>query len=87
MADEIKGKVGESLRDNVESLRLSQDLATIKTDVELDVGIDDLDAREADTDALRKLYSHFELRSLLRGLDEEAGDRPEPATDAGGDGV
>ena len=79
--EEIKGKVGESLRDNVESLRLSRDLATIKTDVELDVGIDDLDAREADTDALRKLYSHFELRSLLRGLDEEAGDRPEPATD------
>jgi DNA polymerase-1 len=75
---DIKGKVGESLRDNVDSLRLSQNLATIKTDVGLDVGIGDLKARAADTDALRKLYSHFELRALLRGLDEEAGEVPEP---------
>ena len=81
--EEIKGKVGESLRDNVKSLRLSQDLATIKTDVGLDVGIDDLKASEADTDVLRKLYSHFELRSLLRGLDEEAVDVPAQADDQG----
>ena len=68
--EEIKGKVGESLRDNVEQLRLSQELATIKKDVELDIGVDDLKASDADTDALRKLYSHYELRSLLRQLDE-----------------
>jgi DNA polymerase-1 len=79
--DEIKGKVGESLRDNIESLRLSQDLATIKTDVGLDVGIDDLKASEADTDALRKLYSHFDLRSLLRGLDEGAAEEPQRSND------
>jgi DNA polymerase-1 len=75
--EEIKGKVGESLRDNIESLRLSQNLATIKTDVGLNVDIDDLKAGEADTDALRKLYSHFDLRSLLRGLDEEAAEEPQ----------
>ena len=79
--EEIKGKVGESLRDNVESLRLSQDLARIKIDVGLDVGIDDLKAGEANTEALRKLYSHFDLRSLQRGLDEEAGGQPEQADD------
>jgi DNA polymerase-1 len=79
--EEIKGKVGESLRDNIESLRLSQNLARIKTDVGLDVGIDDLKAREADTEALRKLYSHFDLRSLLRGLDENTGEVPEQADD------
>ncbi len=77
--EEIKGKVGESLRDNVESLRLSQELATIKIDVDLDVSIDDLDASERDVEALRSLYSHYELRSLLRRLDDEAGEAPEPA--------
>ena len=77
--DEIKGKVGESLRDNVELLRLSKDLATIRTDLDLDVGIDDLDAREADAGVLRKLYSRYELRSLLRQLDEKSGEAPEPA--------
>ncbi len=76
--EQIKGKVGESLRDNVESLRLSQELATIKRDIELDVGIDDLTATAGDTDALRSLYSHYELRSLLRQLDEGDGAEPEP---------
>ena len=71
--EEIKGKVGESLRDNVDQMRLSQELATIKKDVELDVHIDDLKAVDADNETLRKLYSHYELRSLLRQLDE-AGD-------------
>jgi DNA polymerase-1 len=77
--DEIKGKVGESLRDNVEQLHLSRELATIKRDVGLDVGIDDLKAGTADTEALRKIYSHFELRALLRQLDE-ADDTPVEAT-------
>jgi DNA polymerase-1 len=80
--DEIKGKVGESLRDNVDSLNLSKELATIRTDVDLDVGIDDLTAGDGDPDALRKLFSHFELRALLRQLDEETdGAPPEPVED------
>ncbi len=76
--DQIKGKVGESLRDNVASLRLSKDLATIRTDLDLDLEIDDLQAGDGDPDALRELYAHFGLRSLLRQLDDEAGAAPEP---------
>ncbi|RZV39423.1 MAG: DNA polymerase I [Chromatiales bacterium] len=77
--DEIKGKVGESLRDNVAQMELSRELATIKTDVDLDVGVDDLKATDGDTDTLRELYSHYELRSLLRQLNEAgvaAGEQP-----------
>ena len=70
-ADEIKGKVGDSLRENIEQLRLSQELATIREDLELDTGIADLSPIAADTSRLRKLYGHFELRSLLGQLDEE----------------
>ncbi|MBT8083526.1 MAG: DNA polymerase I, partial [Gammaproteobacteria bacterium] len=81
-AAEIKGKVGESFRDNIESMRLSHELATIRTDVELDVGIDDLDPVEGDIDALRELCGYFELRSLLRQLDEESGNTPEPVEKA-----
>jgi len=76
--DEIKGKVGESMRDNVDLMRLSRDLATIKKDVDLEVGVDDLAPTDADNEALRKLYSHYELRALLRQLDEEESDTPEP---------
>ena len=71
-AEAIKGKVGESLRDHVEQLWLSRKLAKIACDIELDISIDDLDARSPDTAALRKLYGRYELRSLLRQLDEAA---------------
>ena len=85
--EEIKGKIGESLRDNVDSLRLSKTLAAIKMDVDLDIEIDDLNQGEGDIDALRKLYGHYELRSLLRQLDEDGGAAPEPvaAEDTGND--
>jgi len=73
-ADEIKGKVGESLRDNIEQLRLSQKLATIRLDVELPVAMDDLKPSSARIESLREIYSRFELRTLLRQLDEQASD-------------
>ena len=70
-SDEIKGKVGDSLRNSVEQLRLSQDLATIRSDLDLGIGISDLSPAVPDTARLRELYGHFELRSLLGQLDEE----------------
>jgi len=83
-ADEIKGKVGESLRDNVKQLRLSQALATIRLDVDLPVAIDDLQPAKADADVLRKIYGKFELRSLLRQLDGDAAEpAPEPEASKG----
>jgi DNA polymerase-1 len=81
-ADAIKGKVGDSLRENIEQLRLSQDLATIREDLELDTGIADLSPSAADTKRLRELYGHFELRSLLGQLDEENEQPAAPAEEA-----
>ena len=69
-ADAIKGKVGESLRDNIDQLRLSQELATIRQDVELPQGPASLKRSGANVDALRKLYGELELRTLLRQLGE-----------------
>ena len=76
-AGEIKGKVGESLRDNIDQLDLSQQLATIRLDVELPVGLDELKPVDADADKLRELYGRFELRTLLKQLDDVAA-APEP---------
>jgi len=75
-ADDIKGKVGESLRDNIEQLKLSQELATIRQSVELDQGPLELKRSEPDPEALRKLYTRFELRTLLRQLDDAADSAP-----------
>ena len=79
-AEEIKGKVGESLRENIEQMRLSQELATIREDLDLEQSIDDLAEGEMDIPALREILSHYELRTLLRQLDEE-GDAPAEAAE------
>ncbi len=81
-ADEIKGKVGESLRDNIEQLRLSRKLATIRHDVELKDKATDLVRGEADTSALRAFYERWELRSLSRALQTDAATTAEEPPDA-----
>ncbi|MDH3545662.1 MAG: DNA polymerase I, partial [Gammaproteobacteria bacterium] len=73
-ADEIKGKVGESLREHIDQLRLSRELATIRNDVDLPMAMTDLKPADADVDSLRKIYAKFELRTLSRQLDKEAGE-------------
>lgn len=50
---------------------LSYQLATIKTDVELDVGVDDLHPGEADRAALVELYSELEFKGWLDELQRE----------------
>jgi DNA polymerase-1 len=67
-ADEIKGKVGESLRDNLDQLPLSRELTTIKCDVELELAISDLAMRPAQTDKLKQIYTDMEFKTWLSNL-------------------
>ncbi len=67
-ADKVKGKIGENLRDALEQLPLSYQLATIKCDVELEQTAGELSANEPDVEALTKLYQKFELKRLLADL-------------------
>jgi DNA polymerase-1 len=69
-ADEVGGKVGESLRENIEQLKLSRQLATIRLDVDLPVSLSDLKPAPADSNNLRELYVRFELRTLLEQLEQ-----------------
>ena len=67
-ADKVKGKIGENLRDALEQLPLSYQLATIKCDVELEQSADQLQPTTPDIDALTKLYQQFELKRLLADI-------------------
>ena len=67
---------------------LSYQLATIKVDVPLDVGLDDLHLREPDRDKLAELYALLEFKSWsdelqrdAKRVELEAAAQPEPATD------
>jgi DNA polymerase I len=66
---EVPGKVGDNLRAGLPTLELSRRLATIHTDLELPLSIDELQPQPADVAALRELYTRFELRALLRQLE------------------
>ncbi|RHW76566.1 DNA polymerase I [Colwellia sp. RSH04] len=71
-ADKVKGKIGENLRDALEQLPLSYQLATIKCDVELEQSAEQLQPSEPNTEALIELYQTYELKRLLAEITGEA---------------
>jgi DNA polymerase-1 len=75
-AEEISGKVGEYLREGIEQLKLSQQLTTIKKDVELDFGINDLKVGNRDTDQLHKLFTDLEFKTLIKSTTTKEKTKP-----------
>ncbi|MDP8224102.1 MAG: DNA polymerase I [Candidatus Lernaella stagnicola] len=67
-AEEIKGKLGERLRENAGQAELSRELATIHTEVPLDIGVAELQPRPPDLEKLREFYTRLEFRKLLDEL-------------------
>jgi len=67
-AKDIEGKVGESLRDNLDTLELSRKLATIRCDLDLPLKPTELTRKLPDVETLSALYKRLEMNSLLRQL-------------------
>jgi DNA polymerase-1 len=89
-ADEIGGKIGENLRAALDDVRRARDLVTIRCDLDLGLGPDDLTRREPDTEALRELYGRMEFRAWLEqlgGAGDEASAEPIEDTDASAEPV
>ena len=85
-ADDIKGKVGESLRENIEQLTLSQKLATIRQDVDIAEAPGELCKTDPDVETLSALYKRLDMKTLLRQLRAAIGEKepePAPAADKG----
>ena len=70
-AESVGGKVGEKLRDNIDLLRLSYELATVKMDVELDVTIPELVAGDEDQQKLHEIFSEMEFKSWIKELEDQ----------------
>lgn len=77
-ADEIKGKVGESLRASLDKLPLIQELVTIKHDLQLNISFGDLNVQPTDDKKLIELFTHLEFKNWLAGL---VGSKREQAID------
>jgi DNA polymerase-1 len=85
-AGSIQGKAGDNLRAGLAQLPLARRLATIKCDVPLDLGPQDLRRQPPDTARLRELFHHYEFRTWLAELGgmnaPAAGAAPDAPTDS-----
>ena len=75
-AESIGGKVGENLRASLETLDLAHQLVKIKTDVELDLGIEDLKVGEPNSKELSKIYKELEFNAWLQEVPERQATSP-----------
>lgn len=71
--DEIKGKLGENIRECSECAKTCQKMATILRDFPLEVTIDETVKQEPNKDRLIEFYQELEFKSLLK---EALADKP-----------
>ena len=60
----IKGKLREKVEAAVDDIRMSKFLATIRTDVPMELNLDELKITEPDADKLEEIFAELEFRSL-----------------------
>lgn len=65
--DELKGKMKEKIIAGRDNAYLSKKIATIKTDVELDINIDDFKL-DIDHDKLESFFKRYEMFSLIKNI-------------------
>ena len=61
---ELKGALKTKVESHVEDIRMSYFLATIRTDVPVDLNLDDLTRKEPDEEKLAELFAELEFKSL-----------------------
>ncbi|MDM8146714.1 DNA polymerase I [Bacteroides eggerthii] len=77
--DQLKGALKTKIENNKEQIEFSKFLATIKTDVPIELDMEQLKKEEPDEEKLRSLFEELEFRTLLdRKFKKE---NPQPAQD------
>ncbi|MBS2781525.1 DNA polymerase I [Aeromonas salmonicida] len=76
----------DKFREQEEQVRLSYVLATIKTDVELEQSLEELQLGPIDKESLLAVYREYELRNLIKEL-ESGGEEGAEQEEEAGDGV
>lgn len=77
--DQLKGALKTKIENNREQIEFSKFLATIKTDVPIELDMEQLKKEDADEEKLRSLFEELEFRTLLdRKFKKE---NPQPTQD------
>lgn len=64
--DKLKGALKEKVENNIEQIKTSKWLATIKTDVPIQLDMEKLKMEEPNQEALQKIFEELEFRTLMR---------------------
>ncbi len=70
-ADKITGKIGENLRASLDQLPIAKQLTTIKCDLDLPYGMDDLKRQPVNTDELKNQLAGLGFLSWFKMLDNQ----------------
>ena len=62
--DELKGALQKKVTEHVDDIKMSYFLATIKTDVPVELNMDELKVVEPDNEKLRQLFTELEFKQL-----------------------
>lgn len=77
--DEIKGKLREKVENAVEDIKMSKFLATIRTDVPIELDLDELKVEQPDETKLRAIFEELEFKTLINKFLNK--DESKPKTD------
>ena len=78
--DQLKGALQRKVQEQVEEIRFSRFLATIKTDVPIEFDAQSLVYQERNWDLLAPLYRELEFNSLLKQAPASIANSPSPIT-------
>src|SRR3712207_9420334 len=67
-SDKLKGKMREQVEAAVEDIKMSKFLATIRTEVPLNVTLEDLKITEQDKDKLAEIFAELEFKRLTNKI-------------------
>ncbi len=68
--DDLSGKMKENIQNNIENIKISKELVTIKTDVKISLDDRDCQIQEPDKEALIHAFDELEFRTFIARLTE-----------------
>ena len=74
--DEIKGKLREKVENAVEDIKMSKFLATIRTDVPMQLDLDELKVEQPDETKLRTIFEELEFKTLINKFLNKSESKP-----------
>lgn len=82
--DQLKGAMKKKVEENIEQIKFSKFLVTIKTDVPVELNLDTLRTTSPNNEALRPIYEELEFRAFLKKMEDSSSEKQKKVNEIGG---